>query len=219
MSSATLALVPPEFSWRRSSALGATLGLHLAALLAMLAPPVAYELTRRTKDDSSISVMFKEPEPPPPQIIEPPQPKPFVPRPAPPTPQRMVTPPAPPVIASEPSPMATPAPSEPPPISTSTEIAPMETAPTPLAYGSRTRVPYPMASARRHEEGRVVLRVLIGSDGIPQRVEVEESSGFPQLDRAAREAVQKWRFSPGTRNGVPYAAWGRVPIEFHLDAG
>lgn len=217
MSSATLAFIPPEFSWRRSSALGATLSLHAAALLAMLAPPIAYELARRPKDETAITVVVKEPEPPPPQVIEPPQPRPFVPKPTP--LQRPVTPPAPPIAANELSPMATPAPLELPIASTSTDIAPTETAPTPLAYGSRTYVPYPTASARRHEQGRVVLRVLIGSDGTPQRVEVEKSSGFPLLDRAAREAVAKWRFTPGTRNGVPYPAWGHVPVEFHLDAG
>lgn len=216
MSSATLALVPPQFSWRRSSALGVTFSLHAAAFLALFAPPMANELAKRARDETSIAVVFKQPEPPP-QVIEPPQPKPFVPRTAPPKPppKPMVSPSI-PIVSSEPSPMAIPAPPDLPATPT-IDTGPAETAPTPLAYGARTRVPYPMASARRHEEGRVILRVLIGSDGAPQRVEVEESSGFPQLDRAARDAVSKWRFTPGTRNGMPFTAWGRVPVEFRLD--
>jgi protein TonB len=89
--------------------------------------------------------------------------------------------------------------------------------PTPLGYGRLHAVPYPGPSARRGEHGLVLLRVLIGSDGVPQRIEIEKSSGFLALDRAARDAVMKWRFTAGTKNGVPYTAWGRVPIEFQLD--
>jgi protein TonB len=94
--------------------------------------------------------------------------------------------------------------------------APVEVAPSPLAYGSRTRVPYPIDAARRHEHGTVVLRVLVGTDGRPQTVEIESSSGSPRLDTAARTAVAQWTFKAGTRDGLAYAAWARVPITFDL---
>ena len=67
------------------------------------------------------------------------------------------------------------------------------------------------------EQGKVVLRVLIGTDGVPQKVEVNQSSGFDRLDRQAQDAVMRWRFVPGTRHGVPEAMWNLVPINFVLE--
>ena len=62
---------------------------------------------------------------------------------------------------------------------------------------------YPAISKRMGEQGKVVLRVLIGTDGAPQKVEINKSSGYERLDRQAQEAVMRWRFVPGKRNGVP----------------
>ena len=62
-----------------------------------------------------------------------------------------------------------------------------------------------------------MLRVLIGADGLPQKVEVSQSSGYERLDRQAQEAVMRWRFVPGKRGGVPEAMWYQVPINFVLE--
>jgi len=59
-----------------------------------------------------------------------------------------------------------------------------------------------------------VLRVLVGSDGLPQAVEIEKSSGSRSLDLAARDAVRRWTFRPGTHNGAATALWARVPVAF-----
>ena len=67
------------------------------------------------------------------------------------------------------------------------------------------------------EEGKVLLRVFIGADGLPQRVEINQSSGYDRLDRQAMDAVMRWRFAPGKRNGVPEAMWNLVPINFVLE--
>jgi TonB family protein len=75
----------------------------------------------------------------------------------------------------------------------------------------------PHASKRMGEQGKVVLRVLIGTDGLPQKVEINKSSGYDRLDRQAQEAVMRWRFVPGKRNGVPEAMWSLVPINFVLE--
>ena len=58
--------------------------------------------------------------------------------------------------------------------------------------------------------------MLIGADGIPQKVEIKQSSGFERLDRQAVDTVTRWRFVPGTRNGVPEAMWYLQPINFVL---
>ncbi len=53
---------------------------------------------------------------------------------------------------------------------------------------------YPPAAQRRGEEGRVVVRVDIGTDGIARNATVETSSGFKELDQAAIESTKAWRF-------------------------
>lgn len=75
---------------------------------------------------------------------------------------------------------------------------------------------YPPTSRRLGEQGKVVLRVLIGVDGTAQDATVLESSGFARLDRAALEAARQWRYVPGKRGGVPEPMWVKVPIDFDL---
>ena len=84
------------------------------------------------------------------------------------------------------------------------------------AYLNNPKPGYPAISKRMGEQGKVVLRVLIGTDGLPQKVEINQSSGYDRLDRQAQEAVMRWRFVPGKRNGVPEAMWSLVPINFVL---
>ena len=67
------------------------------------------------------------------------------------------------------------------------------------------------------EQGKVVVRVLIGTDGVPQKAEINKSSGFDRLDRQAQDAVMRWRFVPGKRNGVAESMWNLVPIQFVLE--
>ena len=67
------------------------------------------------------------------------------------------------------------------------------------------------------EQGKVVLRVLIDAQGVPQQVELKQSSGYERLDQQALETVQRWRFVPGKRNGVPEAMWNVVPIQLVLE--
>lgn len=76
---------------------------------------------------------------------------------------------------------------------------------------------YPASSKRLGEQGKVVIRVLIGIDGLPQKAEVKQSSGFERLDQAALGTVQRWRFVPGKRGGVPEPMWFNVPINFLLE--
>ena len=75
---------------------------------------------------------------------------------------------------------------------------------------------YPAVSKRLGEQGKIVLRVLIGTDGLPQKIEIKQSSGYERLDRQAVDTVSRWRFVPGTRNGVPEAMWYLQPINFVL---
>ncbi|MFO8025480.1 TonB family protein [Thiohalophilus sp.] len=77
---------------------------------------------------------------------------------------------------------------------------------------------YPRASLRQGEQGNVRLRVRVGPDGEPQEVKLARSSGSARLDRAALEAVKRWRFEPARRGGTAVAAWVVVPITFKLES-
>lgn len=86
------------------------------------------------------------------------------------------------------------------------------------AYLNNPPPPYPALSRRLGESGRVVVRVLIGTDGRAQEARVQRSSGFDRLDRVALETARDhWRYVPGTRDGVPEAMWFNVPISFVLE--
>ena len=76
---------------------------------------------------------------------------------------------------------------------------------------------YPELARRRGEQGRVLLRVNVSADGQPVQVAVAQTSGFPALDQAARDAVRRWRFVPATQAGIPIAAVADVRIRFRLE--
>ena len=85
------------------------------------------------------------------------------------------------------------------------------------AYLQNPAPAYPAISKRMGEQGKVVLRVFISTDGLPQKIEINQSSGFDRLDRQAQATGLRLKFVPGKRNGVPEAMWYLVPINFVLE--
>ena len=84
-------------------------------------------------------------------------------------------------------------------------------------YLNNPKPAYPPLSRRLREEGKVVLHVLIETDGSASRAEIRSSSGYERLDLAALQTVLKWRYVPARRNGTPEAMWFNVPINFVLE--
>jgi len=76
---------------------------------------------------------------------------------------------------------------------------------------------YPRLARRLGEQGQVMLRVFVNRVGAAEKVEIESSSGSPRLDRAALDAVARWKFVPARRGDVDVGAWLRVPVVFRLD--
>jgi protein TonB len=76
---------------------------------------------------------------------------------------------------------------------------------------------YPASARRKGEEGTVVLKVLVTTEGAASSVELERSSGSSALDDAARDAVQGWLFAPARRGAEPVETWVLVPVVFRLD--
>jgi TonB family protein len=86
-----------------------------------------------------------------------------------------------------------------------------------LIPSSRVLPKYPDAARKARVGGTVVLTILIGPDGTVGAVEVlsapDRRWGF---DRAAIEAVSRWRYQPGHMIGRPVAVRARVTVEFIL---
>jgi protein TonB len=198
----------------RYGGLAAAVLLHLVAIWGVL----QFEGVRRSIIEAApIMVNFITP---PPEVHEPPPPKPVTKRPEP-----LLTPPvSAPILATKtidsPSPLAPPEPiSAPlPPI----EALPAKpTAVVPPSFGAaylqNPPPEYPTASRRLHEEGKVLLRVFVSAAGAADRVEIERSSGSARLDSAAQQAVRAWRFVPARQGDQTVPAWVIVPIQFSLE--
>ncbi|MET0376562.1 MAG: TonB family protein [Rhizorhabdus sp.] len=75
---------------------------------------------------------------------------------------------------------------------------------------------YPFESRRKHEEGTVVVRLLIGTDGRVAQISIAQSSGFERLDQAAVQAIRGWRWQPIIRDGQPVEVRGLYSMPFTL---
>ena len=73
---------------------------------------------------------------------------------------------------------------------------------------------YPRVSRKRGERGKVLVRVFINRDGSSEKVEIEQSSGFNRLDKAAMDSAKKCRFVPAKRNGKPVKTLATIPYTF-----
>jgi TonB family protein len=63
--------------------------------------------------------------------------------------------------------------------------------------------------------GAVVLTVEIFPDGTAQNIRVVKALGLG-LDEKAVEAINKWRFKPGTKDGEPVTVLANIEVNFRL---
>lgn len=73
---------------------------------------------------------------------------------------------------------------------------------------------YPRDALRARASGDVVIRIDVGADGVPRSLDIVRSSRHRSLDRAALQAVRRWRFEPAIVNGVPVAASVQQTVTF-----
>ncbi len=64
-------------------------------------------------------------------------------------------------------------------------------------------------------EGTVTLSIIVGTDGTPKNIRVTHGLGMG-LDEKAVEAVSKWRFRPGQKEGHPVAVAATVNVNFQM---
>jgi len=175
---------------------------------------LAYNVIKQAADDLKTFDVEEEPPPPPEEPPPPPEEIPETPPPvvspppvvrtqvAPPPPVRTVREAPPPVITprAEPAPPAPPAPPPPPP-----PPPPVKTVPARSASGDLQGLfrgdDYPQAAIRNDEQGAVLVRLSIGTDGRVTNCSVSSSSGSRALDRATCRILQsRARFTPARDN-------------------
>lgn len=81
-------------------------------------------------------------------------------------------------------------------------------------YAANYQPEYPSSERRLGNEGRVVVKVLIGTDGRVKQVEMVSSPSSSFFEATRRRALEKWRFKPGTRDGVPMETWKTMAVRF-----
>lgn len=95
-----------------------------------------------------------------------------------------------------------------------------ETPPTISSGVEYVRAPqpiYPDVAKRRGDQGQVIFRVLIGTQGQVEKIEIQKHSGVMSLDEAGRQALLKAVFKPYLLQGKAVPVFVIVPISFKLD--
>ncbi len=87
----------------------------------------------------------------------------------------------------------------------------------PPAPHAPLRPSYPRALVERKIGGTVTLWVLVSETGRVDDVRVLRSSGHPELDKAAVDALRLASYEPARRGGVAVPTWTRQQIAFRLD--
>ena len=75
---------------------------------------------------------------------------------------------------------------------------------------------YPRMSQTMGEQGAVMVRILIGANGLPLKAELQKTSGFERLDQAALDFVMQSRYKPGTLGGKPTEMWMGREVKYIL---
>ncbi len=103
------------------------------------------------------------------------------------------------------------------------KIDPIEIAPPVLIgakldprYASALQPDYPGSMIRAEKEGQVVIRVRIGTDGRVKEAIIVSATTDDFAAATQKQALSKWRFKPGTRDGVAEESWRTMTVTFEM---
>lgn len=197
---------------QRAAGIGFVVLLHVAIVyllvaglshktIELLPPPIETKILQE--------IHPKEPPPPPPPLkFTPPVPT-FVP-----PPEIVIQQPPPPAaiaVVTTQRPLQAPA-----PVHSAAANGPAHVPPVIDAKRNCREPDYPPASLRMGESGTVTLAFMIGTDGKVVESKVQTTSGFARLDEAARNALSRCKFTPGSFNGVPEQAWASMKYTWQI---
>lgn len=75
-------------------------------------------------------------------------------------------------------------------------------------------ISYPDEAARLGHQGMVTLELIVDHDGTVCEVEIEESSGYSELDSAAATGLSNSLFTPVSWHGHPVRTQFKLPVKF-----
>lgn len=81
---------------------------------------------------------------------------------------------------------------------------------------SKIQPTYPNSLLSQGKGGRVLVSCTIDAAGKVVGTSIKSSSGHPDLDKAAINAVNRWKFKPGTKGGKPVKSVAVVPFNFEV---
>jgi|GEM_PF-2407460 len=81
---------------------------------------------------------------------------------------------------------------------------------------SRGELAYPLEARRKGISGFVDIRILVGTSGEVQSVQVEKAEPAGVFEKSALTAVRSWKFSPELQQGKVVAGWIRQRIRYDL---
>lgn len=93
------------------------------------------------------------------------------------------------------------------------DAAAMDSPPMPV---SKIPPVYPRSLLNNNVGGRVLVAATVDANGTVTGTSIRQSSGHAALDQAAIDAVSKWKFKPGVRNGRRAASTCVVPFNFEV---
>lgn len=206
---------------RSPAGLATVIGLHAAALGAVM----VFGTTTFVKQRDARIDVFNVPIPPPPPVVTPPPPRSN-------TPQQVSTPTvvppvvppiAPPIVA----PVTPPTVYQPPltpPVQRPVEVANLSPVIPPVRrtaqvdpnYRDALQPPYPRIEEVNQREGRVQVRITIGTNGRVIAIDrlSATTEGFWQVTQ--RQALNRWRFRPATVDGRPVESTMVFTVTFRL---
>ncbi|MBK9989482.1 MAG: TonB family protein [Verrucomicrobia bacterium] len=88
------------------------------------------------------------------------------------------------------------------------KLSELDERPTPISQADPD-----LSAAQRADGGKAIISLVVGRDGIPTDMKIEQSTN-PAFGKACLAAAAKWRFKPGTIRGKP--ARSRVSIPFTI---
>jgi TonB family protein len=80
---------------------------------------------------------------------------------------------------------------------------------------SKVEPEYSEEARKAKWQGTVQLSLVVDDQGRPQAIKVTRSLGLG-LDQKAIEAVEKWRFRPGMKDGKPVPVMATIEVNFRL---
>ncbi|MBA3675991.1 MAG: TonB family protein [Sphingosinicella sp.] len=193
--------------------------LHAVALTALalskmdvpifIRPPITHVDTYRVPPDPKPNPEREQPKSRPKTEIE------YVkrlvePMPLPRDPDLVLPPIAPPFFGSQPSGSGT------KPVDTPKIVPPVRVE-AQMSRSSELQPPYPASEQRSETEGRVAIRVRIGTDGRVIAVERVSATNDAFYRATERHALRAWRFRPATLDGKPIESSKVINVTFRLD--